>query len=120
MKKLVISLLALLAVGLVAIVSCPDRQAHKDAIMSVVNESINDELKPSSDDETGLAVLFGSIGSSMVNYFIDNRVTIKNHFVYSTGVFKDLEGEEKTVSVGVFGHVFTFKKDDIKKYLVGE
>lgn len=120
MKKVIIIILILVGVGLVAVVTCPDRQDHKDAIMAVVNESINDELKPTNEEDAGLSVLFGSIGSSVVNYFIDNRLTIKNHFVYSTGVFKDLEGEEKTVSVGVFGHVFTFKKEDIKEYLVGE
>ena len=29
-------------------------------------------------------------------------------------------GEEKTVSVGVFGHVFTFGKEDIEKAIKGE
>ena len=120
MKKLIIALLVLLGIGIAAIVTCPDHQAHKDAILAVVNECINEEMNPSGVDDYGLSDLFGSIGTSVAGYMIDNRLTIKNHFVYSTGEFKDLEGNEKTVSVGVFGHVFTFKKEDVKKYLVGE
>ena len=57
----------------------------------------------------------GSIGSSVAGFFLDSRLTVKNHFVYSTGAVKDLEGNDQTVSVGVFGHVFTFKKEDMEK-----
>ena len=120
MKKLLISLLVLLGIGAVAVVTCPDRQAHKDAIMSVVNESINDELKTDDKETQGLSALFGSIGSSVAGYVIDNRLTVSNHFVYSTGVLKDFDGEDKQVSVGVFGHVFTFGKEDLNKALNGQ
>lgn len=67
MKKLVITLLVFLGIGAVAVVTCPDRQAHKDAIMDVVNASIRDEMNPTSSDEEGLSMLFGSIGSSVSN-----------------------------------------------------
>jgi hypothetical protein len=115
MKKAIISLLVILALGAVAVVTCPDKQAHKDAIMSVVNERINDELKPAEGGDDGLSVFFGSIGSGVAGFFLDSRLTVKNHFVYSTGAIKDLEGNDQTVSVGVFGHVFTFKKEDLDK-----
>ena len=87
--------------------------------MSVVNESINDELKTEDKDVQGLSALFGSIGSSVAGYVIDNRLTVTNHFVYSTGVLKDFDGVDKQVSVGVFGHVFTFGKEDLKKAIKG-
>ena len=50
MKRFIIAILVLLGIGAVAVVTCPDRQAHKDAIMSVVNESINDELQTDDKD----------------------------------------------------------------------
>ena len=120
MKKLIITLLILLGIGAVAVVTCPDRQAHKEAIMSVVNESINDELHTDDKDAQALSALFGSIGSSVAGYVIDNRLIVDNHFVYSTGVQKDFDGVDKQVSVGVFGHVFTFGKEDLKKALNGQ
>lgn len=44
MKKSLISIAAVLLVGIAAVMTCPDKQAHKDAIMAVVNEKINEEL----------------------------------------------------------------------------
>ena len=120
MKKVLIALLVVLVIGAVAVVTCPDRQAHKDAIMAVVNESINDELGTPDPESQGLSAIFGSIGSSVAGYFIDNRLTVKNHFVFSTGELRDLDGENKRVSLGVFGHVFTFDKEDLKKAVNGE
>lgn len=62
MKKLGLALIILLILGVTAVVTCPDKEAHKDAITKVINEVVQDEL-------------------------------------------------------GVFGHVFTFSKEDIKEYL---
>ena len=117
MKKALIAIIAVLIVGAAAVVTCPDKQAHKDAIMPVVNEKINDELKTDDEEMQGLSVLFGSIGSGVAGYVIDNRLTIKNHFLWSTGEIQNLDGEMKQVSVGVFGHVFTFSKEDVDKIL---
>ena len=44
MKKVLIAIIAVLIVGAAAVITCPDKQAHKDAIMAVVNEKINEEL----------------------------------------------------------------------------
>ncbi len=117
MKKVIITLLVLLGIAAVGVVSCPDKEAHKDAIMAVVKETINEEMKSEDDGLQGLGVLFGSIGSSVAGYFIDNRLTVKNYYVYSVGKLKNLEGEDNTVSVGIFGHIFTVKKEDLKKAL---
>lgn len=115
MKKLLILLLSLIAVGVVAVVTCPDRQAHKDAVMSVVNEKINEEITPEKNGE-GLAVLGAALGSSIIEYAFDKHLTVKNHFVYSEG-FLVREGDSERLSVGVFGHVFTFSKEDLDKML---
>ena len=118
MKKLLIALAVVIAIAGIAVVTCPDKPAHKDAIMSVINEKINESLNPSEGDE-GIALFAGSLGSGIVGYVLDNRLTVRNHFVFSTGVIKDLNGEDQRLSVGVFGHVFTFSKEDLDKALEG-
>ena len=118
MKKVIVPVLVIVALVAVAVVSCPDRQAHKDAIMSVVNAGINDELQVEDESAQALGALFGSIGSSVAGYFIDNRLSVDNYFVCSVGKLRDLNGEDKTISVGVFGHVFTFSKEDLKEALL--
>ena len=116
MKKILIAILAVLIVGAAAaVLTCPDKQAHKDAIMAVVNEKINEELKTDDDDWQGLSAIFGSLGSGIASGIVDNRLVVKNHFLWSTGEFQNLEGEYNQISVGLFGHIFTFNKEDLDK-----
>ncbi len=114
MKRFIIFLLVLLAIAAVAVVTCPDRQAHKDAIMSVVNEKINEVM--GQEEDSDLALFGSAIGSSVVSYALDNRLTYKNHFVYSTCEILREDGPQR-LSVGVFGHVFTFSKEDLDRAL---
>ena len=120
MKKILITLLILLGVGAVAVVSCPDRQDHKDAIMAVVSGAINDELQTSNKDEQEVSAFLGSIGSTVAGYLLDNRLTVNNYFVFSIGELKDLEGVDQKVSFGLFGHVFTGDKEHLKKAVSGK
>ena len=120
MKKLIITLLIIIGLGAVAVVSCPDRQDHKDAIMEVINGAINDELQGSDAGEQALSALVGSIGSSVAGYLIDNRLTVKNYFVFSVGELNDIDGVDQKVSVGVFGHVFTGNKEQLKDAINGQ
>ena len=120
MKKLLVIILVLLGLACTAVISCPDKQAHKDAIMAVLNESINDSLDPDGTDTTGLSQFFGSIGSGIAGFVLDSKLTVENYFVCSIGKIAPANGEAKTVSVGVFGHIFTFGKEDIKKAIRGE
>lgn len=113
MKKIITALVLVALVCAVAVVTCPDKQAHQDAIMSVVNEKINDELQTEEADLQALSAWVGSLGSTLASSIVDNRLTVKNHFLWSSGEFKDLEGNSSRVSVGVFGHVFTFDREDL-------
>lgn len=122
MKKFLTFLLVLACLSVVAIMTCPDRQAHKDAILGVVNESIAESVAPGASEHSAdkaLGALIGSLGSGIAGWMIDGRLQVKNHFVCSTGEVTDLNGKNNLVSVGVFGHVFTFGKEQLKKALTG-
>ena len=115
MKKALIAILVALIVGVVAVITCPDKQTHKDAIMDVVNEMVNKELQLDDPGDQEIAVLLESLGTGLVGRILDNRLVVKNHFLWSTGELRKLDGDYKRVSVGVFGHIFTFNKDDLDK-----
>ena len=121
MKKFFITIAILLVVlAGVGVVTCPDKQAHKDAIMSVINEKINESVsKDSSEGDEGIALFASSLGSGIVGYVLDNRLTVKNHFVFSTGELNKLDGTSERLSVGVFEHIFTLSKEDLDKALDG-
>lgn len=116
MKKVLLAILAVLVIGAIAaVVTCPDKQKHKEAIMAVVNEKIHEELQTDNEDLLELNAVFGSLGSGIASKIVDNRLKVKNHFLWSTGEIKDLKGEYQQISVGVFGHIFTFNKEDLDK-----
>ena len=122
MKKSIpiILVIVLLALAGIAVLTCPNKVAHKEAIMSVINEKINESIgKDASEGDEGLAVFASSLGSGIVGYVLENRLTVKNHFVYSIGEIQHLDGKVDRLSVGVFGHVFTFSKEDLDKALEG-
>ena len=113
MKSTLITLLVILGLCVIAVVTCPDRQAHKDAMMDVINKSIHHSLSPSDPEDAELSAFFGSLGSNIAGFFLDDRLSVKNYFVCSTGIFTDFDGESKPISFGVFGHVFTFDEQDL-------
>lgn len=115
MKKAFIVIISMLIIGAVAVVTCPDKQAHKDAIMDVVNQKISEELHTDDTEWQGLTALFSSMGSSIASSIVESRLVVKNHFLWSTGEFQDLDGNYKQVSVGVFGHIFSFNKEGLDK-----
>ena len=115
MKKFLIFLLVVLGIGAVAVVTCPDKDAHKDAIQNVIKEAINDEMGGS---DNGLSGILSSLGSSVSGWVLDSSLSVENYFVCSVGKFTGGK-EPEVVSVGVFGHVFTISKEDIKAALRG-
>ena len=115
MKKLLFTLLVVVALGAVAALTCPKKQDHKDALMSVVNESINNRLK--EDNLEGLGSIVGSIGSGITGAYLDNRLVVKDRFICSVGEIQALKGEVKKVSFGLFGHVFPLNKKDLREAL---
>ena len=120
MKKVFIAIVVLLAVAGIAVLTCPDKAAHKEAIMSVINEKINESVgKDTAEGDEGIAVFASSLCSGIIGYVLDNRLSVKNHFVFSTGEIRHLDGETERLSIGVFGHVFTFSKEDLDKALEG-
>ena len=117
MKK-VVFLIVFVAIALVGIITCPQKDAHTDALMKLVNVALDSELSRHADtkEEMGLAMLGSFIGSGIAEIVIDKKLLVDNYFVCSIGriVF---EGEEKIVSVGCFNHVFTMPEDKLKEEL---
>ena len=117
MKKILLFII-FIAIALVGIVTCPQKDAHTDALMKLINVALDSELARHADteEEMGLAMLGSVLGSGIAEIVIDKKLLVDNYFVCSIGriVF---EGEEKIVSVGCFNHVFTMPEDKLKEEL---
>lgn len=114
MKKLFYTFILLIVILVTCVVTCPDRQAHVDAVVRVVNSSLNENMD--TDEADDWSMLGTIIGSKIVNAMLDQRLEINNYFVCSVGQIA-WKGKNKTVSIGVLNHVFTFEKDDLTNTL---
>ena len=117
MKKLIL-FIAIIAIALVGVMTCPQKDAHTDALMKLVNAALDTELSKhaKTEAEMGFAMLGSVIGSGIAEMVIDQKLMVDNYFVCSIGriIF---DGEEKVVSVGFFNHVFTMPEDKLKEEL---
>ena len=117
MKK-TFSFIVVIAIIMVSVMTCPQKEAHKDALMKLVDSALDSELykHANTDEEKGFAMIGSLLGSGIARIFLDKKLLIDNYFVFSVGriVF---EGEEKIVSVGLFNHVFTEDEKALKERL---
>lgn len=104
MKKGTITLLVVLAICAVCIVTCPDKQKHQDALITLLRTA-PDKVIDESDDDL-LSVLSSLLKPELAKYTIENNMLYENKFLYSLGKLES-DGELKTVSFGILGHVFT-------------
>lgn len=109
MKAVLYTLLALLILGGVCVATCPDREAHSEALKDLVNQVITAELSGEKED-AGL-VMFGSmIGTGLSGLVIDNMLNVEDYLVCSIGT-ATYDGETHVVSVGLLNHVFTIDEE---------
>lgn len=108
MKAVLYTLLALLILGGICVATCPDREAHSEALKDLVNQVITAEL--SGEEEDAGLVMFGSmIGTGLSGLVIDNMLNVEDYFC-SIGT-ATYDGETHVVSVGLLNHVFTIDEE---------
>lgn len=120
MKKTILIILAvIIGLSAVAVVTCPKKQDHKDAIMNAIKELMAEELEKEKDDfgdSYSLVAGLSSIAENVLGWAFNESLIVKNRFLYSEGFIQE-GSQQKRISVGVFGHVFTFIKEDLKKMI---
>ena len=103
--------------------TCPSRADHEAAIQEVTKAWVDDKVNENLGGITGVGGVFGDLINKALkeltgigtDKIIDKFLDVENYVVCSVGRMRVGENEEKMVSLGVFGHVFTFGKEDIEK-----
>ena len=103
--------------------TCPDRSDHEAAIQEVTKAWVGDKVDEQLGGITGIGGVFGDLINKALkeltgkstDKIISSYLDVKNYVVCSVGTVSLKENESKMVSLGVFGHVFTFGKEDIEK-----
>lgn len=95
-------------------VTCPSKEDHQEQISKVFREYMNGQI----EDRSNPVVAVGSwLAGGLVDYAIDNMVTVDKYLIFSVGTMNYLDGEKERISFGVFGKVFTFDVDDLAEGL---
>lgn len=117
MKKILV-LFLFVGIALVAVITCPQKDAHKDALMKLVDVVLDSELNKNAttEEEKGFAMLGSLLGSGVAEFVLDKKLLVDNYFIYSVGRIV-YEGEENIVSVGFFNHVTTMNEKQLKDKL---
>ena len=106
MKKSNIILVVFATIILIAVLTNPSSEEHKQAVKSVVNHVVQNSISENGSDMEKLGILFGS---SLAEKLIENSVTRDNYILFSITKIK-WQGESKNIGYGLFGNVFLSEK----------
>ena len=120
---LLIAALILAIMFATMVFTCPDRSAHEAAIQEVTKAWVRDKVDDNLGGITGIGGVFGDLINKAIkeltgtgtDKIVSSYLDVKNYVICSVGNVTLGENESKMVSLGVFGHVFTFGKEDIEK-----
>jgi hypothetical protein len=82
-------------------------------MMKAVNEYVEEEMKAGMGINM-LAKLGKNVIVRTVSVLLDTQLEEHNYYLFNTTSAK-IQGEEKILSVGILGHVFTFDKDMLRE-----
>ena len=115
MKKIFV-LLIIVGVGVVMLLTKPDKKAHKEAMMKAVAEYVDEEAEKHGLGDGLLSELGKGLVRSAAGAAIDLKLREDDYYLFNTTHVR-LDGKDKTLSLGVLGHVFTFDKDMLREAL---
>lgn len=115
MKKLLAIVIVLLVVVLMALTR-PAEEKHKEAMMKAVKEYVDEEAEERGFSDNGITRLGKTIVTKAIETALDSKLQMHDYILLNTSTVR-LNGEDKTLSLGLLGHVFTFDKDMLREKL---
>lgn len=114
MKKYLLIIIVLL-VAVLMVLTVPDKAKHKEAMMEAINEYVEEEAVDKLGD-TVLARLGKGVIVKTVETALNSKLKIENYYLFNK-TYVRLNGEDQMLSLGMFGHVFTFDKEMLREKL---
>lgn len=115
MKKLLI-LILIVGVVILMVLTKPDKKAHKEAMMKAIAEYVDDKAEDSGLGNNVLTDLGKGLVRSTISLAMDLKLKLDDYFVANATHIR-LNGEDKMLSLGLFGKVITFDKEMLRDAL---
>ena len=109
MKAFFYTLLIIIILCATCVVTCPNKEAHTDALMEVLTDVVEEEMGEEMN-ENALTMVLSSMTLGLGKMVVKNSMDVDNYFLFSVG-----KVGENTISVGVMNHVFTISKEELLK-----
>lgn len=112
---LIITLVAIVGIIVTAVATCPKKVDHVAFLTDRINVIVTEELEQSGGggDLAPLGLMFGN---AIVVPLVEKSLNVNDNFLFSVGKLS-INGQEKTVTVGAFGHIFSASKEQMKQAL---
>ena len=114
MKAFFYILLILVIISATCVVTCPDKEAHTEALMDVLTDVMEEEMGDEMT-ENALNLTISSMAIGLGKMIVKNNMEVDNYFLFSVG-----KAGDNVVSVGVMNHVFTISKEELLKKMEEE
>ena len=117
--KLLKTLLTLAIVLMMVVIlaqTVPSKDRHKEAMMEAVTEFVESESEERGIVDNMLTRLGKNVVVKAVETALNSKLKVHDYYVCNT-TYIVLRGEEKTLSLGILGMVFTFDKDMLHEKL---
>lgn len=110
MKTKQIAIFVFATILLIAVLTNPSQENHKEKVKNTFTEYFQKSLKESQlESENNFAALGSLLGESLIKTMIENTITRDNYLIFSLTKIT-YKSEEKIIGYGVFGNVFLSDK----------
>ncbi|HMW13752.1 MAG: DUF4359 domain-containing protein [Chitinophagaceae bacterium] len=114
MKKNQLIIVIVSVVILIAILTNPNQDRHKEVIKNKLNSYMQKSMNPEGDESENEWEQVGQalgmmIGGTLVENVIDNLVSTDNYILFSTTKI-NWDGKSRIIGIGAFGNVYITNK----------
>jgi hypothetical protein len=110
-----ISIIVIAALAIALAATCPDKLQHKRALSGVLSKAVQKEAAAFQGGK--YATISGAMfNAGMVEKVFDRLFTYHNYVFFSACKYT-LGDKDEFVSLGIMGHVFTPREEDVSKVI---
>ena len=106
---LIIAILVIIGLLVAMVLTCPKKEQH----VNVLTEKFSYLLTESSGTDKDANILGAMIGGAIAKQVINAYLIVDDNVLFSVGRL-EYKGENRVVSVGALGHIFTISNNELK------
>ena len=116
MKKL-IGVVIVLFIAILMALTVPDMDAHKKAMMKAITEYVDEEAANKGIPDNPVTRFAKKTVTKAIEHVLSSKLEESNYLIFNTTHIEMEDETNKLLSLGMFGHVFTFNKDMLREAL---